>query len=397
MTVIIDNKTARRAFLALQGLSAPPYKGQAKDGLLETIRALGFVQVDSINTVARAHHQILFSRNATYREKHLKALVEKDAALFENWTHDASIIPSELFAYWRHRFAREEARLQARYEAWQGSPFLHECDGILERIAKEGPVMTRDFGGDKPSTGWWDWHPSKTALEYLWRTGRLAIARRDGFQKVYDLAERVIPDVHHGRQVAHHEFVDWACRSALQRLGFATRGEIAAFWDLLKPDEVAAWIAEHEDELEPVLVESADGSKPRAVLRFKDYSALLDDPPEPPGRVRVLSPFDPALRDRARAERLFGFHYRIEIFVPEEKRIYGYYVFPILRSDRIVGRIDMKADRNADVLAVRRFWPEKGVRLSKAFLTELEAELDRIRKFAGVTGVEYAADWLVPD
>ncbi|MAS06677.1 MAG: hypothetical protein CL534_18600 [Ahrensia sp.] len=397
MTAMIDNKTARRAFLALQGLSDPPHKGQSKDDLLETIRRLGFVQVDSINTVARAHHQILFSRNATYREKNLKRLVETDCHLFENWTHDASIIPSEFFCYWRHRFAREEARLQQRYEAWQGSPFLHECDGILERVARDGPVMTRDFGGDKPSTGWWDWHPSKTALEYLWRTGRLAIARRDGFQKVYDLAERVIPDHCHGAQVEHHDFVDWACRSALSRLGFATRGEIAAFWDLLKPDEVAAWIAENEAELEPVLVESADGSKPRVSLRFRDYPDLLDNPPEPPGRVRVLSPFDPALRDRKRAERLFGFNYRIEIFVPEEKRIYGYYVFPVLRGDRIVGRIDMKADRNADVLAVKKFWPEKGMRLSKAFLAELEAELDRVRRFAGVAGTEFAGDWIVRD
>lgn len=397
MTAMIDNKTARRAFLALQGLSDPPHKGQSKDDLLETIRRLGFVQVDSINTVARAHHQILFSRNATYREKNLKRLVEADCHLFENWTHDASIIPSEFFCYWRHRFAREEARLQQRYEAWQGSPFLHECDGILERIARDGPVMTRDFEGDKPSTGWWDWHPSKTALEYLWRTGRLAIARRDGFQKVYDLAERVIPDHCHGAQVEHYDFVDWACRSALSRLGFATRGEIAAFWDLLKPDEVAAWIAENEGELESVLVESADGSKPRASLRFKNYPDLLDTPPEPPGRVRVLSPFDPALRDRKRAERLFGFFYRIEIFVPEEKRVYGYYVFPVLRGDRIVGRIDMKADRNASVLSVKKFWPEKGVRLSKAFLAEIEAELDRVRRFAGVAGMEFAGDWIARD
>ncbi|QKV19943.1 winged helix-turn-helix domain-containing protein [Oricola thermophila] len=394
MPATIPNRTARRAFLALQGLCEAPHRGQSKEDLSEAIRRLGFVQIDSINTVARAHHQILFSRNATYREHRLKALVEKDRALFEHWTHDASIIPSELYCYWKHRFAREERRLQERYEAWQGSPFLHECDGILERIARDGPVMARDFGGTKPSTGWWDWHPSKTALEYLWRTGKLAIARREGFQKVYDLAERVIPADCHGAEVEHHEFVDWACRSALERLGFATRGEIAGFWDLLKPAEVEAWIAENESGLETVMIECADGSKPRAALRFRDSPELLDNPPEPPDRVRVLSPFDPVLRDRKRAERLFGFSYRIEIFVPEERRVYGYYVFPVLRGDRMVGRIDMKADRNRDVLAVRRFWPEKGTRMSKAFLADLDAELDRIRRFSGVAGIEHAGDWL---
>jgi uncharacterized protein YcaQ len=200
MTKTIDNRTARRAFLALQGLSDAAASRPVEDDLLAAIRRLGFVQVDSINTVARAHHQILFSRNATYREKHLKALVEKDP--FCSRTGRMMRRSSRRsFCYWRHRFAREEARLQAKYEAWQGSPFLHECDGILERIATDGPVMTRDFEGAKPSTGWWDWHPSKTALEYLWRTGKLAIARREGFQKVYDLAERVIPDEHHDAEV----------------------------------------------------------------------------------------------------------------------------------------------------------------------------------------------------
>jgi uncharacterized protein YcaQ len=194
----------------------------------------------------------------------------------------------------------------------------------------------------------------------------------------------------------HDEFVDWACRERCRRLGFATRGEIAAFWDLLKPDEVAAWIAENETELETVLVESADGSRPRARCDFGTTRRCSGTAGTAGPRPRA----QPVRSGSARpggAERLFGFFYRIEIFVPEPKRVYGYYVFPILRGDRIVGRIDMKADRKPDVLAVRKFWPEKGVRLSKAFLAELEAELDRIRKFAGVTGVEYAGDWLVPD
>lgn len=394
MTTLIDNRTARRSFMWLQGLCDPPHRKQTREDLYALIERLGFVQVDSINTVARAHHMILFSRNATYREKNLKRLVETDRLLFENWTHDASIIPSKFFPHWRHRFLRQEKRLQERWHRWQRDPFLHECDGILERIGREGALMTRDFGGDKPSTGWWDWHPSKTAMEYLWRTGHLAISRREGFQKVYDLVERAIPEEHLTRTVDHDEFVDWACRSALVRLGFATRGEIAAFWDLLRPAEVSDWIEAHVDELENVLVETTDGSKPRPSLRLREHPHDLEDPPEPPSRLRVLSPFDPVLRDRARAERLFGFSYRIEVFVPEPKRIWGYYVFPILRGDRIVGRIDMKAERARDVLAVRKFWPEKGVRVSKALLDALEGELDRVAKFAGVSSVTFAEGWI---
>ena len=152
----------------------------------------------------------------------------------------------------------------------------------------------------------------------------------------------------------------------------------------LSPAEVAGWILAHEDELEQVLIASADGSKPRLSYRLIEHPAELEEPPEPPGRIRVLSPFDPVLRDRARAERLFGFRYRIEVFVPEEKREYGYYVFPLLRGDRVIGRIDMKAERNRDVLAVRRFWPEKGIRQSAALHDGLDGELQRVARFAGV-------------
>ncbi len=395
MTIDVPNKTARRHFIALQGLASAPNRAWGKQGLLQAVHDLGFVQVDSINTVERAHHHVLFARNQTYRHKNLHALIEREGALFENWTHDASIIPSAFFPYWRHRFARERTRLRTRWKDHFGTEgFDDDLTRVLDQVAREGPVMARDFEGDKPSTGWWDWHPSKAALEFLWRTGELAIARREGFQKVYDLTERVLPAAHREPQVDHHEFVDWACREALKRLGFATRGEIAAFWDLLTPGEVEVWLGAHAKELVTARIEPAGDGKPRIAFAFPETIDRLSNTPEPPDRVRVLSPFDPLLRDRARAERLFDFHYRIEVFVPEAKRRYGYYVFPVMRGDRIVGRIDMKAERDREVLAVRAFWPEQGVRLSKAFLVKLEAELDRMRRFSGVAGVEFADGWL---
>ncbi|MGN6548513.1 MAG: winged helix-turn-helix domain-containing protein [Pararhizobium sp.] len=391
----ITNEAARRTFLHLQGLGDAPGRALTRAGLHDLIHDLGFVQVDSINTVARAHHHILFARHQTYRRKHLSHLVEKERVLFENWTHDASIIPSAFFPYWRHRFAREKARLHQRWEKWRDPAYRRELDTVLERIARDGPVMARDFEGrETPSTGWWDWHPSKTALEYLWRTGELAIARRDGFQKVYDLTDRVVPDAHRLSSVDHETFVDWTCRSALERLGFATRGEIAAFFDLLTPAEVEAWIAENRRDLVPAEIASADGGRPRRAFALPAALEALERAPPPPDRVRTLSPFDPVLRDRARAERLFGFSYRIEVFVPEAKRQYGYYVFPILRGDRLVGRIDMKADRARDALVVRRLWPERGVRLSQTLLTTLDAELDRMRRFAGVGAIVHENGWL---
>lgn len=396
MSILIPNLQARRHLLALSGLSRPPHRAWDRAALGDAIAEMGFVQVDSINTVERAHHHILFARSQAYRPRDLSALIEKDRVLFENWTHDASIIPTDFFVYWRHRFAREKTRLRERWKTHFGrEDFQADIDRVLEAVTLRGPVMARDFEGDKPNTGWWDWHPSKAALEYLWRTGELSIARREGFQKVYDLSERVIPPTHWSQKISGPQFVDWACRSALTRLGFATRGEMAAFWELLTPDQVAHWIADNRAMLRPVAVASADGSKPRAALALDDgtVEAAMQAAPAP-DRVRILSPFDPLLRDRKRTERLFGFHYRIEIFVPEAKRRYGYYVFPVLRGERIIGRIDMKAARDRDVLAVRAFWPEPGTRLTSRTVSLLEAELYRMARFAGVARVEHADGWL---
>lgn len=398
MQQLIPNRIARRLLIQHQALSDPPHRAQTLPELSEVIERLGYVQVDSIAIVERAHHQILFARNKTYKQKQLHQLIERERSLFEHWTHDASVIPVAFFPYWKHRFAREKERLALRWPTHFGQDFAQSAEAILERIHRDGPVMARDFEArDKPSTGWWDWHPSKAALEYLWRTGELQIARREGFQKVYDLTERVIPIAHREKTVDHDTFVDWACSAALERLGFGTRGQIAAFFELLKPAEVEEWVASNRHRLVEVGIESADGSKPRAAFAFPSALAELESVPEPPTRVRILSPFDPLLRDRGRAERIFDFHYRIEVFVPEAKRQYGYYVFPVMRGDTIIGRIDMKADRPNDVMSIRRFWPEKRVRLSKVVVSGLEAEIERLRRFTGVTRTDYAANWLIQE
>ena len=394
MTAIpITNAQARKIFLERQGLSRPPHLALGKSGLYDLIHDLGFVQVDSIATVERAHHQILFSRNQTYRPEHLTELLEKDRTLFEHWTHDASIIPSAFFPYWKHRFVRREARILENWAKWQGEGFDQAFDETYEKIRENGPIMAREVKAeDHKSGGWWNWHPSKTALEFLWHTGKLAIAGRDNFQKIYDLSERVIPPEHFLTEVDHDVFIDWACRQALTRLGFATHGEIAAFFDLVTPQEAKAWVEDHRDELEEVSIETVDGKRRASFALAESLPALLD-PSEPPARIRTLSPFDPLIRDRARTERLFGFFYRIEIFVPEPKREYGYYVFPLLESDRLIGRIDMKADRKAGILDVKRLWLEKGVKPSAGRLEKLEAELVRLAKFAGVERVVLRDGW----
>jgi len=393
MTLVLDNRTARRLFLHRHLLLEPPTGNAGSAGLLGIIRALGFVQVDSVNTVARAHDLILWSRQQSYRPPHLRRLIDRDRAVFEHWTHDASALPIEFFPYWRHKCARDRDRLLKMWASWRGPEFQARTADVLAHIEAGGAVMSRNL--DKPpskgSQGWWDWHPGKTAMEYLWRTGDLAICHRQGFQKAFDLSRRVIPEMHLAARVDEAEMVTWACASALARLGFATSGEIAAFFDLVTPGEAKDWVA--GADLVPVSFEMADGGL-RKVHAWPGIAQEVADLPEPAGRVRVLSPFDPALRDRKRAERLFGFHYRIEIFVPEAKRRYGYDVFPVLEGERVIGRIDMRAYRDRDALVVRAFWPEARVRMGRGRVGRLEAELDRLAVLAGVGSVAFGDGWL---
>ncbi|AVO37797.1 winged helix-turn-helix domain-containing protein [Pukyongiella litopenaei] len=396
--VQLDNPAARRLFLHRHALAEPPAGPGRGDDLAALIHRLGFVQLDSINTVGRAHDMILRARRPAFRPAHLGRLYERDRALFEHWTHDAAMIPIAFYPQWRLRFARDAEMLKARWRNWRRDGFEDRFAAVLAHIRDHGPVSSSEVGTDekKGSGGWWDWHPSKTALEYLWRSGALAVVGRSGFQKRYDLSERVIDSAMlTGPGPEPQECVNWLCGAALDRLGFATPGEIAAFWDTATPAEARDWCHRQlaKDALIDARIACADG-RVRRVFARPDIADQATAAPEPTGRLRVLSPFDPALRDRARAERLFGFHYRIEVFVPAAKRKYGYYVFPLLEGDRLVGRIDMKARRDGARLQVRALWPEPGIRWGRGRAARLEAELDRVARFAGLETVGFDDGWL---
>jgi len=387
----LGGEAARRLFLARHGLA-----GAQPPDLLGEIERLGFVQIDSIATVERAHHMILASRRKTYRPQHLKTLHERRRDVFEHWTHDAAAIPTSFYPYWRLRFRRDEARLLDRWRRWRRDGFEARIEDMLAHVRDAGPVMARDVGGDEPrgGGGWWDWHPSKTALEFLWRTGALAVSGRQGFQKQFDLAERVIPAGRLAESPSEADTIDWACSAALDRLGFATTGEIAKFWELATPEEAKAWAAERLGESLVEIEAAGRDGKVRRMLARPDVLDAAAEAPKPTGAIRILSPFDPALRDRKRAAWLFGFDYRIEIFVPEAKRRYGYYVFPVLEGDRPIGRIDMKRDGAGGPLAVRAFWPETGVDVGPGRQERLRRALERTARFAEADGLVFAEDWL---
>jgi len=395
---IIPAATARRLLLGAQGLLDDPRRKATPDVLQDLIERMGFVQIDSINVVDRAHHLTLSSRLQGYRPVLLERLLERQRRLFEHWTHDASAIPSAWYPYWKIRFERYRRKV-LEHPWWRervGPDPERVVDHVRERIAREGPLMTRDFEDERPQgtdKTWWGWKPHKAALEYLWRTGELAIAGRVNFHKVYDLAARVVPEGDAAPRPSDAEHLEWACRSAIERLGMASPDEIAGFWRAVTLEEARAWCAAAaaRGEIVPVQIETADGSKPRASWAVPDWESRAAALPSPPPRIRLLSPFDPILRDRKRTLRLFDFDYRFEAFVPGEHRKHGYYVLPILEGERLIGRLDPKVHREEGLLEVKGLWWEPKVKETKGRRAALEAALDRLAKRVG------AERWELPN
>lgn len=389
----ISAEEARAVFLDGMALGAAPATKRAPGpaALKGVIEHLGFVQVDTITVVDRAHDLILWSRLPGYRREWLSRLLERDRALFEHWTHDASIIPIGYFAFWKPRFSAHapgpwfRARLGERAEEMMAH--------VMKRITAEGSLMSRDFEHERPmgqSGAWWGWKPQKAVLEHLWRRGELMIAGRRHFQKVYDLTERVIPIAQ--REALHptrEELADWACRSALARLGFATASDLAKFWQSISIAEARAWCsaAMSRDEVVTVMVkdEGKDGEV-RPMFAFHDWQRRVRRATLDQGRMRLLCPFDPLIRDRARTRRLFNVDFRFEGFTPGSKRKFGYYVMAILEGDRIVGRFDPKVHRSEkgkSVLEVKGLWWERGVRADQARRGKFRDSLEQLAIFVG--------------
>ncbi|HZV00711.1 MAG TPA: crosslink repair DNA glycosylase YcaQ family protein [Planctomycetota bacterium] len=374
----VPTPTARRLLLEAQGLIQDPSGPATEGSVYALIERLGFVQLDTISVVERAHHHILGTRLDAYRPALLDRLHRK-GRIFEHMTHDASLIPTRWFPHWRKRFGRPFTN------KWWKERIGKDADKtiahVLERIRREGPLRSSDFEAEQKQkkSGWWEWRPQKAALEFLWRTGELAILERTGFQKVYDLTSRVLPEAHALPEPTDEAHVEWACTAALERLGVATATELAAFFRAVSVAEARAWCAEatRSGRVAPVLVE---GNRAVAPL---DWERRAERAGDAPARMRLLSPFDPVIRDRKRALRLFGFDYRFEAFVPPPLRKHGYYVLPLLQGEELVGRLDPKLHREKGVLEVRKLSWEG--RVTKKRKKALEEALDRFAAFCGAT------------
>ena len=367
-------------WLDAQGLSVTP---TGRLDLHSLITRLGFVQLDTIQVVARAHHHILWSRNQNYREPMLNQLLADHRGVFEHFTHDASVIPMQFYPMWRRQFRR----LEAKVKKWEWHRGMLDSDGrnsIKDRIRAEGPLCTKAFDTKiKGEKKMWARPPHKLALDYMWYAGELSTSHRENFTKFYDLTERVVPGALLEETHDDDVQVDWLCRSALERMAFGSEGDIQRFWDAVSNAEAKRWVSDVSKTLIPAEIECADRSSV-LVWAPADIEARLETVATPTSRLRILNSLDPVIRDRRRLKRLFGFEYTVEMFVPAAKRVWGYYVFPMLEGDRFVGRIEVKADRKTGRLLVVKLWWEPKVKPTSNRLDKLAAELARLQRFIGL-------------
>jgi uncharacterized protein YcaQ len=395
-TATLSAAAARRLLLHGQHLLDDPTRRATPAAVRRVVERLGYLQLDSINIVARAHHLILAARLDGYRREHLRMLLEDRRQLFEHWTHDASAIPVKWFVAWRHRCRRmvENAWVRQWLGSRVGPSWSRTVRKVFARVRDDGPLMSKDFKvkseGGGTSEAWWGWKPAKAALEYLFWRGDLTVAARRSFQKVYDLTERCFPDLHAEEPPPVEEYVDRVCAAALRQLGQGTAREVGAYFGGVSRDEATAWCARAAEEgrIVPARIGGVDGTM-RQGFAMRDWrrrlaraeAALAAEKRR--ARMRLLAPFDPVLRDRERARRLFGFDYRFEAFTPAAKRRYGYYVLPILRGEDLVGRCDLKLHRKQGVLEVKGLWWEEGRGTTKREHGMFSAAIERLAAFLG--------------
>lgn len=356
-----------------------------KEGVAAVIDHLGYVQIDTISVVARAHHHTLWARCSDYNPSSLHDLQAIDRRVFEYWAHAIAFLPISDYRFYMPRMERHRTSERAWLSDWK-KEHRHVLDEVLERIRTEGALTSKDF---EPPPGtvrgtWWDWKPAKQALEILFWQGDLMISERRKFQKVYDLTERVLPADIDTTQPTDDELGRFHVIRALRGLGVARARDLRDAFHIVNQARIDKTLKEMSDSGEVVAVR-IEGLKD---AYFALPSTLEGNSSLVPDSAHILSPFDNLTIQRDRMERLFDFKYTIECYVPAPKRQYGYFVLPILWRDQLIGRLDAKADRKTKTLLVKKLWFEPGFQMIDAALPPLADALTRFARFNGCSAIE---------
>ncbi|QEG23614.1 winged helix-turn-helix domain-containing protein [Mariniblastus fucicola] len=370
MSESLSIEQARKLVLLSQKLPTARQSGAAAKATLSAIEHLGYIQIDAISVIERAHHHTLWNRNPRYKSAHLDQLLA-DKQVFEYWSHAAAYLPMRDY---RFSLVRKQALSTGKMKHW----FTVDeamMKMVLKRIESEGPLMARDFEHKGDKIGEWKTRPAKRALEVLFMQGDLMVPRRSNFHKVYDLTERVLPDNVDTTPPEPEEYARYLIWRYLRANGLGRPAEMAYLLKNTKP-LVATTLEDmvSSGELQTVRV---DGDSYYAMPE----SLKLLSKPLARSKLKILSPFDNLVIQRKRMQALFGFDYLIECYVPEAKRKYGYFCLPILWDGMLVARMDCKVDRDNALLLIQNLALESSVSGNEAFLGAFEKELQRFLKF----------------
>ncbi|MCU1507890.1 MAG: hypothetical protein JWQ12_155 [Glaciihabitans sp.] len=357
MTTSVSAAQARRIALAAQGFGRPRGAAPGIRQLDALIHRLGLLQIDSVNVFERSHYLPVFARLGAYEKADLDRLTFSTKARFtETWAHVASIIPVEDWPLWRWRMDWNRTRSENNPKSWihANKPML---DWLRAELAEKGPLPAGkiEHESNRSKGSWWGWSDVKLGLEYLFFWGEVVSAGRTNFERSYALAEQVLPSDVLNVAIPRDAAIRELLLRATRHHGIGTVGDIADYYRIMKTwsAPVLAELAE-EGLIDPVTVQGWE-TNGRPLTAYLDPTARI---PRRLDAAALLSPFDPVVWERDRALRLFDFHYRIEIYTPAAKRVYGYYTLPILLDDQVVGRIDLKSDRQNRVLRVQSAWRE---------------------------------------
>jgi uncharacterized protein YcaQ len=370
----LDKTGARSMLLAAQGIIALPERKPTKRDVLRMIRRMGVLQIDTIHVVARSPYFVLWSRLGDYEPAWLDELLE-EGAIFEYWSHEACFLPTEDYRLYRRRMLNAES-MGWKYPVEWVKAHRKEIQHLRDFIRERGPVRAADFERtDGKAGGWWDWKTEKRALETLFTAGELMIARRQNFQRVYDLRERVLPGWDDAELPSEEEVRRELALKAVRALGLAKARWVADYFRTNMRETLATVHAlASEGVLHAVQVEGWDEpcfvhKENRALVKAAASGRLQME------RTTLLSPFDPVVWDRARARDLFDFDYRLECYTPGLRRRYGYFTLPILRRGELVGRLDAKAHRREGVFEIKSLHLEPRVRVEAELLDDMASAI----------------------
>ncbi|MGB5434818.1 MAG: crosslink repair DNA glycosylase YcaQ family protein [Maribacter sp.] len=372
----ISLKQVCKLVLLSQRIPPTHQKGNALAATLATIEHLGYIQIDTISTIARAHHHTLWNRNPRYKNEHLGELMA-NKSIFEYWSHAAAYLPMKEY---RFSLPRKMAIASGEQRHWYAKD-KKLMQRVLDRIAAQGPLMAKDFENKGKKLGDWQTKPAKKALENLYMQGKLMIRSRQNFHKVYDLTERVLPNAINTSMPTPDEYAQFLITSFLRAHGIAKANEMGYLLKNMKTHiDSALNDLCVQGKVQPLMV----GNE---VYYALTTSLELLNRPLMRSKCKIVSPFDNLIIQRKRISDLFGFDYVLECYVPEAKRKYGYFVLPILWNGKFVARMDCKADRKTSVLHVHQMFMEQNTVRMDNFLAAFVKELDAFMKFNACTRI----------